>query len=109
MNYRVLWGRARVIVRPIVSFDDDTLGGAASRNSEIVHGVTHHDFQRLTNHIRLNHVVSGFQRLNELEDNRFIGQMTFGGQNTAYCSRKNSGLFSKTIACMAEILRQRTV
>lgn len=59
---------------------------------QVVHGVAHDNFQRLANHIRLNHVVSGFQRLNEPEDNRFIGQMTFGGQNTAYCSRKQRTL-----------------
>ena len=76
---------------------------------QVVHGVAHDNFQRLANHIRLDNIVGRFQRLNEPEDYRFVGQMAFGGQNTAYCSRKNSGLFSKTIACVTEIFRQRIV
>lgn len=43
---------------------------------QIVHRVTHHDFQRFTNYIRLYHVVGGFKRLDQPEDDRFVGQMT---------------------------------
>ena len=49
--------RQRVIVRPIVSFDDDTLALTEGRVLEIVHGVTHHDFQSLTNNICPHNVV----------------------------------------------------
>lgn len=65
--------RVHVIVRSFVSFDDDTPWERIVL--EIVHRVTHHDFQSLTDHIRLNHVAGGFQRLNEPEDDCFIGQM----------------------------------
>ena len=94
----------RVIVRLFVRIDDDT-PLFVRRGSKIVHGVTDDDFQRLADHIRLNDIVSGFQRLDQPEDNGLIGQMSFRGKDTAYCSRKNSGLFSKTFACMTEVLR----
>ena len=95
----------RVIVRLFVRIDDDTLSVGMGEALKIVHGVTDDDFQRLADHIRLNDIVSGFQRLDQPKDNGLIGQMPFRGKDTAYCSRKNSGLFSKTFACMTEVLR----
>ena len=95
----------RVIVRLFVRIDDDTFAFCEEGGSKIVHGVADDDFQRLADHIRLNDIVSGFQSLDQPEDNGLIGQMSFRRKDTAYCSRKNSGLFSKTFACMTEVLR----
>ena len=67
----------RVIVRLFVRIDDDTFAFCEEGGSKIVHGVADDDFQRLADHIRLNDIVSGFQRLDQPKDNGLIGQMSF--------------------------------
>lgn len=60
---RVLEERGCVIVSLFVRIDDDTLSVGMGEALKIVHGVTDDNFQRLADHIRLNDIVGGFQRL----------------------------------------------
>ena len=60
---RALEERGRVIISPFVRIDDDTLSVGMGEALKIVHGVTDDNFQRLADHIRLNDIVGGFQRL----------------------------------------------
>jgi len=55
--------RGCVIVSLFVRIDDDTLSVGMGEALKIVHGVTDDNFQRLADHIRLNDIVGGFQRL----------------------------------------------
>ena len=60
---RALEARGCVIVSLFVRIDDDTLSVGMGEALKIVHGVTDDNFQRLADHIRLNDIVGGFQRL----------------------------------------------
>ncbi len=60
---RALEERGCVIVSLFVRIDDDTLSVGKGEALKIVHGVTNDNFQRLADHIRLNDIVGGFQRL----------------------------------------------
>lgn len=55
--------RGCVIVSLFVRIDDDTLSVGMGEALKIVHGVTDDNFQRLADHIHLNDIVGGFQRL----------------------------------------------
>lgn len=55
--------RGCVIVSLFVRIDDDTLSVGMGEALKIVHGVTDDNFQRLADHIPLNDIVGGFQRL----------------------------------------------
>ncbi len=60
---RALKEKGCVIVSLFVRIDDDTLSVGMGEALKIVHGVTDDNFQRLADHIRLNDIVGGFQRL----------------------------------------------
>lgn len=60
---RALEERGCVIVSLFVRIDDDTLSVGMGEALKIIHGVTDDNFQRLADHIRLNDIVGGFQRL----------------------------------------------
>lgn len=60
---RALEERGCVIVSLFVRIDDDTLSVGMGEALKIVHGVTDDNFQRLADHISLNDIVGGFQRL----------------------------------------------
>ena len=60
---RALEEGACVIVSLFVRIGDATLPVGMGEALKTVHGVTDDNFQRLADHIRLNDIVGGFQRL----------------------------------------------
>ncbi|ABU79654.1 hypothetical protein ESA_pESA3p05457 (plasmid) [Cronobacter sakazakii ATCC BAA-894] len=74
--------------------------------SDVVYGMVDNDFQRFAHDVSHHHVIRGFQHANELQNNRFMRQVTVGRKNVAHNRAQQCGFLRQHIAGVTKVFRQ---